>query len=176
VQRQFNTCHTFAGMIICDECGRCYGSKRWHSTSYDDLVWQCNHRYEQEEKCKTPHMYDQLLRYAFNAAMLHLLESRSEVIADCRDYLSAAIRGKKKNTRNAEITRFCDSFLMRSPLDIVDDETAWAVLVRQVTVKVDRSLIFRFINGSEFELQLPDFSPRYRNSLMEVRGKCTKDF
>jgi hypothetical protein len=121
-------------------------------------------------------MYDQLLRYAFNAAMLHLLESRSEVIADCRDYLSAAIRGKKKNTRNAEITRFCDSFLMRSPLDIVDDETAWAVLVRQVTVKVDRSLIFRFINGSEFELQLPDFSPRYRNSLMEVRGKCTKDF
>lgn len=176
VQRQFNTCHTFAGMIICGECGSCYGSKRWHSTSYDDLVWQCNHRYEQEEKCKTPHLYDQMLRYAFNAAMLHLLESRSEVIADCRDYLSAAIRGKKKNARKAELTRFCDSFLMRSPLDIADDETTWAVLVRQVTVKVDRSLIFRFIDGSEFELQLPDFSPRYRNSLMEARGKCTKDF
>ena len=174
--RQFCVCHTFSGMILCGECGNCYGAKRWHSTSYNDLVWQCNHRYEQAEKCKTPHLYDQVLRYAFNATMLHLLGSRPEIIEDCRDYLSAAIRGKKKNARKAEIIRFCDSFLMRSPLDITDDETAWAVLVRQVTVKVDRSLIFRFIDGSEFELQLPDFSPRYRNSLMEVRGKCTKDF
>jgi len=50
------------------------------------------------------------------------------------------------------------------------------VLVRQVTVTADRSLIFRFIDDSEFELQSPDFSPRYRNSLMEVRANAPRIF
>ncbi|MBP8989859.1 MAG: hypothetical protein KBG64_06535 [Clostridia bacterium] len=113
------------------------------------------------EKCKTSHLYDQVLRYVFNVAM-------------CHDYLSAAIQWKKKNARKAEVAKLCDSFLSRSSLDVADDETTWAVLVRKVPAKVDRSLVFRFIDGSEFVLQLTDFSPRHRDSLMEPRGRCTK--
>ena len=164
---------TYRGMkclsskVVCGDCGSFYGSKTWHSTSTADLVWQCNHRYEQGEKCKTPHLYDQLLRYAFNAAMLNLLGRHSDVLEACKTVLISAVRGRKCKERRAKITKLLDGFTDRQPQAITEDETAWTLLVRQATVKADRTLDFEFINGERFSITLPDYSPRYKDCFTE---------
>lgn len=160
-ERVFCGARCFSSKLICGNCGRYYGSKIWHSTSTADLVWQCNHRYEQAQKCKTPHLYDQQLRYAFNAAMLHLLSSRTDVIEDCKAMLTA-VHGKSCKERRAKAALWFDDVINCQPQALVNDEKAWAILVQRVVVNEDRTLKFEFIDGSEFALALPDYSPRYR--------------
>lgn len=51
--------HLFSGKIRCGQCGEWYGSKTWHSNSkYRRVVWQCNHKYDGDEKCTTAHLTD----------------------------------------------------------------------------------------------------------------------
>ena len=48
--------HLFSGRIKCGGCGGWYGSKTWHSTDkYRRVIWQCNHKFEGNEKCSSPH-------------------------------------------------------------------------------------------------------------------------
>ena len=46
-----------------ESCGSFIGNKTWHSTSkYRKVVWRCNHKYDNDEKCKTPHIYEDKLK------------------------------------------------------------------------------------------------------------------
>ena len=41
-------------------------SKVWHSTSkYRRTIWQCNHKFKNDKKCKTPHLYEDTLKDTF---------------------------------------------------------------------------------------------------------------
>lgn len=161
----------FSSKIRCGDCGAWYGSKRWHSTSleYNDTVWQCNRRYDYEEKCKTPHLYDELLRYAFGSAMLYLLSQRPQLMSICSKLTTTTIRASKyygsKGERASRITKYIDNYLSLSPKDVAQDESVWAVLVERVEVTAERKLIFNFIDDSHYIFDMPDFSPRYRNNL-----------
>lgn len=75
--------HIFSGKIKCGECGSWYGSKVWHSNSkYRRMVWQCNHKFNQDEKCKTPHLDEDLIRELFIQATNKLLDDKDEIITN----------------------------------------------------------------------------------------------
>ena len=47
----------FSGKLICESCGSAFGSKVWHSnTKYRRVIYCCNHKYDGEKKCSTPHV------------------------------------------------------------------------------------------------------------------------
>ena len=61
--------HLFSGKIRCGQCGEWYGSKVWHSNSkYRRVIWQCNHKYDGEEKCSTPHLTEDEIKTMFISA------------------------------------------------------------------------------------------------------------
>lgn len=71
----------FSGKIICGECGSFYGSKVWHSTSkYRRTIWQCNHKFKNDNKCETPHIYEEALKEAFLKAFNSILNNREEIL------------------------------------------------------------------------------------------------
>lgn len=71
----------FSGKIVCGECGSFYGSKVWHSNSkYRRIIWQCNHKFKNEKKCKTPHIYEDQIKEAFIKAFNSLIENKEEII------------------------------------------------------------------------------------------------
>jgi site-specific DNA recombinase len=73
----------FSGKIVCGECGSFYGSKVWHSTSkYRRIIWQCNHKFSNDERCKTPHLYEQDLKKAFIEAFNSLIKNKDEILQD----------------------------------------------------------------------------------------------
>ena len=47
----------FSNLIICGDCGGRYGRKTWHSTTYNDTVWECNSRKNGRTKCRCRHIY-----------------------------------------------------------------------------------------------------------------------
>jgi len=73
----------FSSKIVCGECGSYYGSKVWHSTSkYRRTIWQCNHKFKNDEKCGTPHIYEETLKKAFIDAFNGLVENKAEILQD----------------------------------------------------------------------------------------------
>ena len=82
--RKYNSKSIFTARLICECCGGYYGSKVWHSTSkYRRVVWQCNHKFQNGEKCTTPHLYEEHIKEKFILAMNRILENKDEIIENC---------------------------------------------------------------------------------------------
>lgn len=73
----------FASKIKCGECGSWYGSKVWHSNDkYRRVVWQCNHKFDNENKCSTPHLDEEKIKQVFVSAMNKLITSKEQILSD----------------------------------------------------------------------------------------------
>ena len=66
-----NSCVSiFSSKIRCGDCGSWYGSKVWHSNDkYRKVIWQCNHKFDGEKKCTTPHLDEETIRKLFINAL-----------------------------------------------------------------------------------------------------------
>jgi len=72
----------FASRIICGECGSFYGSKVWHSNSkYRRVIYQCNNKFKNRDKCKTPHLDEDTIKELFVEAVNRLLSDRGKILA-----------------------------------------------------------------------------------------------
>lgn len=73
--------HLFSGKIKCGQCGHWYGSKTWHSTDkYHKAIWHCNHKFDGDEKCTTPHFTDEEIENLFISAVNQLISQKAVVI------------------------------------------------------------------------------------------------
>lgn len=78
--------HAFSTKIKCGECGSWYGSKVWHSNSkYRKTIWQCNHKFDGDCRCQTPHLTDEEIQLYFLSAANKLLATKAAVIANGRE-------------------------------------------------------------------------------------------
>jgi len=78
--------------IVCGECGGFYGSKVWHSTSkYRRVVWRCNEKYKDDQKCETPTINEDDLKRLFIEAFDLMYSNQSE-LAKKADYHSKSNR------------------------------------------------------------------------------------
>ena len=73
----------FSSKIRCGECGSYYGSKVWHSNDkYRRVIWQCNHKFDNEKKCGTPHLDERMIKEIFISAVNKLIESKAQLLLD----------------------------------------------------------------------------------------------
>ena len=83
--KQQNGTGIFSGKIMCGCCGNAYGSKVWHSNDqYRRVVWRCNAKYKNQEKCTTPHLTEDEIKAAFVSVMKRLITDKKAIIADCK--------------------------------------------------------------------------------------------
>jgi len=123
-----STANCFSGRLICGDCGSQFGPKVWHSTSkYKRVVWQCNHKFQGEKKCRTPHLYEDDIKTAFISVVEEVLKNRESITANLEvmlnDVLSpgeqeAKIRKVKEQIKNLETEiKDCVSENARKPLN-----------------------------------------------------------
>ncbi len=83
--KKYSCLSPFSAKIVCGECGNFYGSKVWHSNSkYKRTIWQCNAKFKNKEKCKTPHLYEEDVKKEFISAFNSLIENKDEILDNCR--------------------------------------------------------------------------------------------
>lgn len=94
----------FSGRIVCGECGSFYGSKVWHSTSkYRRVIWQCNNKFKNDEKCSTPHLYEDKLKQAFVEAFNSLIENKEEILKEYEGIIQALTDTSKLDKESAKL-------------------------------------------------------------------------
>lgn len=99
----------FSGKIICGDCGSFFGSKVWHSTSkYRRVIWQCNHKFKNEVKCTTPHLYEDDLKDAFVKAFNSLLENREEILEGYEAIIETLTDTSRLDKESARLQSECE--------------------------------------------------------------------
>jgi site-specific DNA recombinase len=120
--------HLFSGRIKYGQCGNWYGSKVWHSTDkYRRTIWQCNHKFDNNEKCSTPHLTGEQIQALFLSALRKLLSDKDEILAtfeDARDvaFNLSGLIAEKENLQNellvdSELMHQCINENAHIPLD-----------------------------------------------------------
>ena len=96
----------FSSKLICSDCGDFFGSKVWHSTDkYRKEIWRCNHKFNHETKCTTPHLTTQQIQNLFLTAYNELMQDRTQVIADCAMLHEQVLDCTKQERAIAEVDR-----------------------------------------------------------------------
>lgn len=75
----------FSSKIFCGECGAVFGSKVWHSNDkYRRVIWQCNAKFKDKKRCKTPHLSEDEIKAAFLRVVNRVAADREEILANLR--------------------------------------------------------------------------------------------
>lgn len=86
IGRVYSSSNIFSAKIVCSCCGGFFGSKVWHSTSkYRRVIWQCNHKFQNGEKCDTPHLYEDAIKEKFIEVCNRIAPDKADFIASCRE-------------------------------------------------------------------------------------------
>ena len=84
-RRGYSGVTIFSSKIMCGCCGGWYGSKVWHSTDkYRRVVWQCNAKFKDKTRCRTPHLTEEEIKDAFIRVVNSLITDRDEILAELR--------------------------------------------------------------------------------------------
>ena len=82
--------YCFSGRVVCGECGGFFGSKVWHSNSpYRRMIWQCNKKFKDKTRCRTPHLNEDDLKRLFVEAFNRLYADRAGLMEDYREIIAA---------------------------------------------------------------------------------------
>ena len=88
----------FSSKILCADCGGFYGSKLWHSKDkYKCTIYQCNNKFKNAEKCKTPNLTADDIRNAFIKAYNIVMADRTTVLEDCKIMIDTVCNSTKLN-------------------------------------------------------------------------------
>ena len=81
----YSSSNIFSTKLVCSCCGGFFGSKVWHSTSkYRRVIWQCNHKFKNGEKCTTPHLYEDEVKKRFIEVCGRVNSDKDDFIESCR--------------------------------------------------------------------------------------------
>ena len=96
--------HLFSGKIRCGQCGEWYGSKVWHSNSkYRRVIWQCNHKFDGDEKCTTPNLTEDEIKAMFISAVNKLITQKDSIITALTASLDTAFDTTDLKAEQAEL-------------------------------------------------------------------------
>ena len=74
----------FSSKLVCGDCGGFYGRKVWHSNDqWRKVIWQCNHKFQNGQRCKTPHLDEETNQRMFLIAYNRFMGDREQLLADC---------------------------------------------------------------------------------------------
>ena len=140
----------FSSKIICGECGGFYGSKVWHSNDkYRRVIWQCNNKFKNKNKCKTPHLTEEQIKEEFVKAFNNLISNKDEVIKDCENTVLALV-----NTENID-----------GKISKLQEES-------EIIVKLMKSLIYensrKVMNQDEYNKKYDSYTEKYEKIKSEL--------
>ena len=84
-EKHYSGVKIYSSKLRCGSCGGFYGSKVWHSNDrYRRVVWQCNAKFRDKKRCKTPHLTEEQIQDAFVRVMNQITTDRDVILETLR--------------------------------------------------------------------------------------------
>ncbi len=141
--------------IICGECGSRFGPRPWHSTSYNNIVWQCPGRVRKsEQKCMSYNIYDTALHCAGYEIAMNIIYKRG-----IEEGVEKAVAPLLPEDKKAKLHRWLANFRNRGIWGLQSDDDDLAIIIREIVVWGDGSAEAELIDKSFIKYQFPAFRP-----------------
>ena len=140
----------FSSKIVCGDCGSFYGSKIWHSNDkYRKIIWQCNKKFKNKEKCKTPYLTEEQIKDEFVKAVNNLISNKEEVIKDCEN-----------------------TILSLTNIEDIDTKISKLQEESEIVIELMKSLIYensrKVINQDEYNKKYNFYTEKYEKIKLEL--------
>ena len=159
-EREYEGNQRYSGMtmltskLVCGKCGSKFTPRPWHSNDkYRMIMWQCRNRWRKPLPCKTHNVADKALQYVIHdaARTFALLRKLTDVLADI-------LAGILPADRITEAGKWMTELKNRDISGMLSDEEDLALTISQITVRPDKTLQFRFIDGGTLKMRIPKYS------------------
>ena len=65
--------------LVCGRCGRNFGVRPWHSTTYNDRVYECRSKSIRKGFCGNSHIYEEFLPEVIKSVTVQMIKKRHSV-------------------------------------------------------------------------------------------------
>ena len=143
--KKYSCNSVFSSKIVCGECGEFFGSKVWHSNSkYRRTIWQCNNKFKGDNKCSTPHLYEEDIKAEFIKQFNKLLKNKDEILDNCR-LIQAMLTDCSKNDKEITDLQYKLEVIEGLTRKLIQDNATNAISQEEYVSKYD-SLVKKY-NG-----------------------------
>lgn len=154
--------------IICGDCGGFYGSKVWHSTDkFRKEIWRCNKKFDNGEKCSTPHYDEKEIMDKFVVAFNQLVGRREVALQACQVALEALTDTEKIDCKIIESQQELD--VIAGLIERCVNENASMALEQESYSARYNSLIEKYKVADEAHKKLLSEKERRINKADEIR-------
>ncbi|MCM1167912.1 MAG: recombinase family protein [Ruminococcus sp.] len=147
----------YCSKIICGKCGNKYGLRPWHSTSYNNPVWQCRSRYS-TVRCKTVNIYDMYLHFITHSVAIRKIKKTPSIKKKMLECVSAVVGQECA----AVIRKAINRYLRSDVWDLWADEDDLVLIIDRIVTQDSGELVVYWIDGSVDEFQMERFSPKHK--------------
>lgn len=138
----------YSSKIKCGDCGKYYGSKVWHSNDkYRRVIWRCNYKLKNDNKCKTPNLDENRVKEIFICAVNKLIKNKSQILKDFELIKKELFNTISLETKKNELELFIEKLKNQDKIITEFDEKLWQCMVDEVTVYSDEKIRVKFKNG-----------------------------
>ena len=150
---RYSGVHPFLGRIICENCGAAYRYSSWHSTTYNDWVWECSSRWR-GQKCGNHHIYATQFQTLLQQVMAMAISQRTDMLSELNWLI--------KELPNMTAERYT---LIAQALCNISDSVYFAqadaiIAVKTIHIGLKRTMRVTFLDDSEIIIDVPPFTPR----------------
>lgn len=160
----------FSSKLICGKCGSIYGPKPWHSTSYNNLVWQCRRRHVKENKCLAFNVYDKLLHFSVHEIAMEAVCKRN-----IEQTVAEAVLPLLPEERKKKALEWLRDFRLRDIWKLQSDEEDIALIINKIVVMENGTAEVHLMDEIVMPYTFPEFYPaKYKAGKQKSQTKKKK--
>ncbi len=107
------------------------------------MIMQCNHKFKNEKKCQTPHLYEDVIKQAFLEAFNSLIDNKDEILQGYKEIIDDALTDTSEfDKESAKLQSECE--VVAGLLHKCVEENARSALDQQKYQQLYTSLAERY--------------------------------
>ena len=143
-----------ASKLICGKCGRSYGRRPWHSTTYNDMVYECRSKDVKKGFCGNSHIYEE--------ALPSIAKSIAELLIK-RRHIAEQFIVKTHNSYDpkllTEVHKYLGLVISEGRINLSTERDGLNYIISEMVV--NGSIIeIRLTDGTSEECEISKYTPR----------------
>lgn len=155
VQDRKNRKYCLSSKMYCTSCGSHYGPRPIHSTSYNDLVWACNGRFDRSIHCHEKYIYELILASMLHEAMRNLAVRR-QVSRDIIRASEGILHGAESN----DLSTYFTKLQKIDPRQMACDFDDILLAINEIAMDDEKGMCISWIDGEISNYLIPKYSQK----------------